>query len=193
MEDFNYFNASDWIITRVENGSGSSTEELIEADGGRLLITNDDDVLDEVSFNKVGESFLFEVGKKLWFDCLFQVTDSITGIVIGLQITDTTPFDVSDGVFFRSLLAFSEIRFLSGKGGVFTGVENIASLPDETDIRLSFFYNGVDSIKLFVNGVHKDNSGIGALPVDEEVTISFSVLGGVRSMSVDYIMVAKER
>lgn len=196
-EDFDYFTAADWTITTTEAGSGSATEALTNVDGGRLLITNDDADNDADFFNKVGESFLFETGKKLWFDCLFQVSDATqSDVVIGLQITDTTPLAVSDGVFFLKADAAATIDLLVEKNGTATTTSSVATLADATDIRLSFFFDGVDSIKIFADGVHVATTITTNLPDDEVLTVSFGIQNGeavAKTMTVDYVMVAKER
>lgn len=193
MEDFDYYTAADWTVTEV----GVATQALTDGDGGRLLVTNaaaDDDS----SFNqKVGESYLFETGKKLWFDCLFQVSDATqSDVVIGLQITDTTPLDVTDGVFFLKADGAATVDLLVEKNNTATTTSAVATLVDATDLRLSFFYDGVDSIKIFADGVHVATSVTTNFPDDENLTIAFGIQNGeasAKTMTVDYIMVAKER
>lgn len=192
MEDFDYYTAANWTVTEV----GVATQALTDGDGGRLLITNaaaDNDS----SFNqKVGESFLLETGKKLWFDCLFQASDATQSqIIMGLQITDTTPIDVSDGIFFLKLDGAADILMIVEKDEVGTTL-SMGDLVDATDIRLSFFYNGGDSIKAFVDGVHIGTLVTTNLPDNEVLTVTFGIENGeasAKTMTVDYIMVAKER
>ena len=98
MDDFDMYTAADWTVTET----GSATQVLDDADGGVLLVTNaaaDDDA----SFSqKVGESFLMETGKEVWFKARFKVSDATqSDFIIGLQITDTTPLDATDGIFFQ--------------------------------------------------------------------------------------------
>ena len=97
FNDFDTYLAGEWVVTET----GVATQALANVDGGVLLITNaaaDDDA----SFsNKVGESFLPAADKNLWFKCKFQVSDATqSDVVIGLQITDTTPLAVTDGIYF---------------------------------------------------------------------------------------------
>jgi len=193
MEDFDYYTAADWTVTET----GVATQALTDADGGRLLITNaaaDDDA----SFSqKVGESFLFETTKKLWFDCLFQVSDATeSDVVIGIQITDTTPLDVTDGVFFLKADGAATIDLLVEKDNTATTTSSVATLVNATNVRLSFFYDGVSSIKVFANGAHVATSVTTNLPDDEALTISYGIQNGeasAKTMTIDYIMVAKER
>ena len=192
-EDFDYYTAADWTVTET----GVATQVLTDADGGRLLITNaaaDDDA----NFNqKVGESYLFETGKKLWFDCLFQVSDATqSDIVIGLQITDTTPLDVTDGVFFLKADGAATIDLLVEKDNTATTTSSVATLVDATDIRLSYFWDGVDKITVYADGIAVATSVTTNLPDDEVLTVSFGIQNGeavAKTMTLDYMMVAKER
>lgn len=193
MEDFDYYTAADWTVTEV----GTATQVLTNVDGGRLLITNaaaDDDS----SFqNKVGESFLFVAGKKLWFDCLLQVNDATqSDFVIGLQITDTSPLAVTDGVFFIKADGAATIDLVVEKNTVATTTSAVATVANSVDIRLSYFYNGIDEIQIFVDGAHVATSVTTNLPDDEVLTISFGIQNGeavAKTMTVDYVMAAKER
>src|SRR5262245_55110132 len=97
FEDFDYYVAANFTVTNT----GSPTRALTDADGGVLLITNASADNDASFSQKVGESFRFEVGKAAGFKVRFQTNDATqSDIVLGLCITDTTPLDVSDGVFF---------------------------------------------------------------------------------------------
>lgn len=193
FEDFDYYTAADWVVTET----GVATQVLANEDGGALLVTNaaaDDDA----SFSqKVGESFLFETTKKLWFEARFKVSDATqSDWVVGLQITDTTPLDVTDGVFFRKDDGDALIDFVVEKNNTATTETGIATNVDDTYIRLGFFYNGVDEVKAFINGVATATLAVTNLPDDEELTISFGIQNGVavaKTMTVDYILASKER
>lgn len=192
-EEFDYYTAADWVVTET----GIATQVLTDEDGGVLLVTNaagDDDA----SFQqKVGESFLFETGKKLWFEARLKVNNAVeTDVVMGLQITDTTPLDVSDGVFFIKPDGDTTINFLVEKDNTATTTSDVGDMVNNTYIRLGFFYNGVDAIDIFVDGVQVDSSVTTNLPDDEELTISFGIQNGeasAQTLSVDYILAAKER
>lgn len=196
--DFDTYVAGDWTITTVEAGAGSATEALTDADGGVLLITNDDADNDSDFFNKVGESFTFESQKKLWFKARFKVSDATqSDFIMGLQITDTTPLDVTDGVFFQKDDGDANLDFHVEKNNTATTESAIATIADDTYLDVGFYYNGIDKIDVYVNntpvklGVATTN-----LPDDEVLTISFGIQNGeaaAKTMSVDYIFVAKER
>jgi hypothetical protein len=197
FEDFDYFAAADWTITTVEDGAGSATEALADEDGGVLLITNDDADDDSDFFNKVGESFLMESGKKAWFEARMKVSDATqSDWVVGLQITDTTPLDVTDGIFFRKDDGDTNIDFVVEKDDTATTETAIAANADDTYVRLSFYYDGKDKIRYYVDGVMQGSVATTNLPDDEALTVSFGIQNGeaaAKTMSVDYILAAKER
>lgn len=194
FEDFDYYTAADWTVTETDSGA---TEALTDGDGGLLLITNTAADNDLVSMQKVGESFRFEVGKKLFFEARFKVNDATqSDVAIGLQITDTTPLDVTDGVFFLKADGSTAFSLRVEKNNTATSTASVATLVDDTFIRLGFYYDGVSSIQYFVNGVIGGASAVTNLPDDEDMTVTIAIQNGeavAKTMTVDYIFVAKER
>lgn len=195
FDDFDRFAAAEWTITTTEAGASSATEALANEDGGVLLVTNDSADNDADFFQKVGESFKFEAGKPLAFAARWKIDDATqSDVVMGLQITDTTPLAVSDGVYFLKSDDAAALSLLVTKNGTSTTVAcgNITAEYVET----AFFYDGKSEIGVWVNNVKVGTAGVANLPDDEELTISFGVQNGsaaARALSVDYIMAAKKR
>lgn len=193
LNDFDNYVAANWTVTET----GTGTRALTDADGGVLLITNDSNNDDANFFNKVGESFLFESGKKLWFKTRFKVSDATeSDVVVGLQITDITPLAVSDGVYFIKADGSTSVSFVVTKNTTPTTNANAATLVDDTYIELGFYYNGKDAIEYFADGSKVGTSAVTNLPDDEIMTISFGIQNGeavAKTMSMDYIQVVKER
>jgi hypothetical protein len=194
FEDFDYYTAANWTVTETQAGA---TQALADGDGGLLLLTNtaaDDDL---VALQKVGESFRFEAGKKLFFEARFRVSDATqSDVVMGLQITDTTPLDVSDGVFFIKADGAATVNFVVEKNGTATTASSVATLANNTFVSLGFYYDGVSQVQYFVNGVSAGASVTTNLPDDEDMTVSFAIQNGeavAKTMTVDYVFVAKER
>lgn len=197
MNDFDTFTAADWTITTTEDGAGSATEALTNADGGVLLITNDDADNDADFFQKVGESFKFAAGKRLLFSARFQVSDATqSDFVMGLQITDTTPLAVSDGVYFQKDDGDASLDFHVTKDSTSTDATAVATVADATYLTVGFYYDGKSTVEYSVDGVVLGSVATTNLPDDEELTISFGIQNGAaaaKTMSVDYIFAAKER
>lgn len=193
FEDFDYYAAADWTVTETQAGA---TQALTDGDGGLLLLTNTAADNDLVALQKVGESYRFESGKKLFFEARFKVSNATqSDVVMGLQITDATPLDVSDGVFFLKSDDSTTISLLVEKNNTAT-TTSVGTLADDTYIRLGFYYDGNSSIQAFVNGTYVATSATTNLVDDEDLTISFALQNGnavARTMTVDYVYVAKER
>lgn len=197
FDDFDKYTAADWTITTTEAGIGSATEALTDGDGGLLLVTNDDADNDADFFQKVGESFTFAAGKKLLFKARFKVSDATqSDFVIGLQITDTAPLDVTDGVFFQKDDGDANLDFHVEKDDTATDATAIATVADDTFLTVAFAYDGKSTVTYFVDDAAKGSVSATNLPDDEALTVSFGIQNGeaaAKTMTVDYLFVAKER
>ena len=151
---------------------------------------------------KVGESFKFEAGKKLFFKARLAVSDATqSDFVVGLQITDTTPLAVTDGVYFRKDDGDANLDFVVIKDSTASTASAIATVVAATYITVGFYYNGVDEVVYAASTNSLNPTVLGKLattnlPNDEELTVSFAIQNGEavsKTMSVDYIFVAKER
>jgi len=193
FNDFDTYTAAEWVVTET----GTATQVLADEDNGALLITNSA-ADDDASFSqKVGESFLMETGKKAWFEARFKVSDATqSDFVFGLQITDTTPLAVTDGIYFRKDDGDANIDFVVIKDSVATTETALTVAVDDAYIKLGFYYNGVDAVVAFVDGVQTASLAVTNLPDDEILTVSFGIQNGeavAKTMTVDYILAAKAR
>lgn len=197
FDDFDKYVAADWTITTTEAGGGSATEALANVDHGVLLITNDDGAADADFFQKPGESFKFQSGYRTWFAVRFKTSDATqSNLVFGLQITDTTPLAVSDGVFFRKDDGDALIDFVVAKGSVATTAIGVGVLVSDTWTILGFYFDGASTLVPYVDGVKGAPVAITNLPDTEELTISFGIGNGeavAKTLSMDYVYAAKER
>ena len=193
MEDFDYYTAGDWTVTETD---ASATQALTDGDGGLLLITNTAADNDLVALQKKGESFRFASGKKLFFEARLKVNDATqSDLVVGLQITDATPLDVTDGVFFIKDDGSTSVVLRVEKNNTATST-TVGTMANDTFIRLGFYYDGDSQIQYFVNGTLGGASVTTNLVDDEDLTVSFALQNGeavAKTMTVDYIFVAKER
>ncbi len=200
FDDFDRFVAADWVITTTELGAGSATEALTDADGGVLLVTNDAADNDNDFFQKVGESFLLEAGKRAVFRARFKVSDATqSDFVMGLQITDTTPLDVTDGIYFIKDDGDALLDVICRKNATTgsTTATGIATVVSDTYLAVGWAYDGKSEVRVFVNNAHVATlDGTATYLPDTELTVSFGLQNGeavAKTMSVDYIFAAKER
>ena len=197
FNDFDTYTVADWTITTVEAGSSSATEALADADGGVLLITNDNADDDSDFLQLSAETYKFASNKKLFFKARFKVSDATqSDFVMGLQITDTTPLAVTDGVYFQKDDGDANLDFYVTKDSTSTTAAAVSTVVDDTYLEVAFYYDGASEVQYFVGGTKLGTSVTTNLPDDEELTVSFGVQNGAaaaKTMSVDYILVAKER
>ena len=198
FNDFDTYLASDWTITTTEDGTGSATEALADGDGGLLLVTNAAGDNDHDFFQLVKEGFKYEAGKQLAFHIRFKTNDATqTDIVAGLQLTDTTPLDVTDGIFFLKSDGAATISFIVEKDSTQSTLTLPNSLADDTFMTLGFVYDPKDQkFHVFQNNVLAGTVVSTNVPDNEELTVSFGIQNGAaaaKTLTVDYIGASKER
>lgn len=190
--DFDNYVAGDWTVTETQAGA---TQAIIDGDGGLLRLGNSaaDDDLNAIQLSK--ETFRFAVGKKLWFAARLTVSDATqSDFVAGLQITDTTPLAVTDGVYFIKADGSTTINLVVIKDS--TSTTTAVGTATTSAIELAYYYNGKDAIEAYVNGVKVATSVTTNLPDDEDLTISFAIQNGeaaAKNLDIDYVYVSKER
>jgi hypothetical protein len=197
FNDFDTYVAGDWTVTETDSGA---TQALTAGDGGLLLITNTAANDDLVALQKNPAAFTFTAGKKTFFRCRFKVSDATqSDVVFGLQVVDTTPLDVTDGIYFVKADGVATVNFICRKDASTgsTTASAVATLADDTFVELGFYYDGQSRVAYEVNG-----SVLGSLDAsstflpDAICTVSFALQNGeavAKTMTVDYVYVAKER
>lgn len=197
MNDFDTYVAADWVVTETD---AAATQALTAGDGGLLLITNTAADNDLVALQKTPAAWTFTAGKKTFFRCRFKVSDATqSDLVFGLQVIDTTPLDVTDGIYFLKPDDAATINFICRKNATTgsTSATAIATLVSDTFIVLGFYYDGESTVQYEVNGVVLGSLDASStfLP-DTTCTVSFAIQNGAaaaKTMTVDYVYVAKER
>lgn len=191
------YDTNDWTLTTVEAGAGSATEAIGNLAGGILVITNDNADDDADWFQSTREVFRMTLGQRTLFGIRFKVSDATQiDVAVGLQITDTTPLAVTDGIYFRKDDGDAFLDFVVIKDSVATTVTAVGTLVNDTHITLGFEYDGASAVYPWVDGVRQDPVAVTNLPNDEELAISFGIQNGeaaAKIMSVDYIYAAQER
>lgn len=204
-DDFFEFHSGIYTITTTEAGTGSATEVITAGAGGQLLITNaaGDNDLDFLQLK--GESFLWDSTKRMFFTSRFKTNDATQSeIIMGLQITDTTPLDITDGIYFFKPDGDTQPDFVVEKDNDFgTSVLEMNAMADDTFVTLSFEYDPLDvATGGPVFRAYQDGAKVGQIastvnaPDDEELTISFGIQNGeavVKTLSLDFLMAAVER
>ena len=139
----------------------------------------------------------------MFFKAKFKVSDATqSDVVMGLTITDTTPLDTTDGIFFQKDDGDTNIDFHIEKDNSATSNAAIGTLADDTFITVAFAYdphgnNGSGSVSIFMDDAKVgEQTTLTNIPDDEELTIAFGIQNGeaaAKTMTIDYIMCAVER
>lgn len=197
----------DWLLT----STGGGTALVTDGDGGIVVLTNgasDDDntfVQWQGGSTSVAETFRWASDKAMWFKARFAVSDATeSDLVIGLQITDDAPLDTTDGLFFYKADGSTSLTFRAEKDDAASTV-TVATMANNTYVTVGFVYlpSGTDgSGAAPVCNVYLNDVRVGSLttftnfPSDEDLAVSFGVQNGAigsKTMSVDYILVSKQR
>lgn len=196
FEDFDYYLAGDWTITNASAG----TVALADIDGGAILITNAAGDDNAIFLNKKGEGFLLEAGKRAFFKARFKISDvTQSDFVIGLQVTDTTPLDVVDGIYFLKTDGAATLDVFCRKDAATgsTTAAAIATLVNDTFVTVALYYDGVGTLSYYVNDVIKGQLvATSAYLPDQELTVSIGLQNGEavsKNATIDYVFVAEER
>jgi hypothetical protein len=200
LDFFEYLN-DQWINTTVGSGAVNPSDEK----GGVIGLTNSSADNDSIflqwegrggTTNTVSEQYVFEAGKRVAFKTRFKINNvEQCDAVIGLQVTDTTPLSVTDGVYFITNDGVSTVDLVIVASSTATTVSGIATLVDGTYIELAYYYDGGNEVKYYVDGVHKGTAATTNLPTTE-LALSFGIQNGSAAayqLKVDYITAYGER
>lgn len=196
FNDFDTYTAGDWTVTETDSGA---TQALTGGDGGLLLVTNTAGNNDLVALQKDPAAWTFEVGKKMFFRARFKVSDAtLSDLVMGLQVVDTTPLDVTDGVYFLKAEGSAAVSIVCRKNATTgsTSASSIATLANDTFIELGWYYDGVSKISYDVNRVVQGALTVTDYLPDTITTVSFAIQNGeavAKLLVLDYVFCAKER
>ena len=116
---------------------------------------------------------------------------------MGLQITDTTPLAVSDGVYFMKDDGDTNLDFHIEKDGTDTTTAAVTTLADDTFVTVGFFIDpNTSQVSYFIGEAEPVGVVNTNLPDDEELTVSFGIQNGeaaAKTMTIDYVNVICER
>lgn len=188
--------ATDWTITALA-GTNTIAVDVDEANGA-LVLTSGATEDNGSGYNQKIEAWRFAAGKALEFECRFKMNDvTQADMVIGLQVTDTTPYAVADGAWFGTDDGDADLDFHMAKSSVQSDQAAIGTLVDDTWVKVGFYYDGVDAnVQIFIN-----DARVGAVPFatyapTTELCISLAHTTGeavANTLVIDYIRVVQQR
>lgn len=197
FNDFDTYTAGDWVVTETDS---AATQALTAGDGGWLLVTNTAGITDLTALQKTPAAFSFTAGKQAWFTVRFKLDNaSLPAVAIGMQVIDTTPLDVTDGIYFLKAAASTAVQFICRKDATTgsTSIANIGTVTSDTFVNLSWYYDGVGTVYCSFNGtVVGSLVATSAYLPDAITTVSVAVANGTaaaRTLTVDRVEAWFER
>jgi len=198
FHDFQQYVAADWTVTNTTThatiGLTAGAGGLISLAGGASSVTND---IAAIISNPL--DFNFASTQQVWFYTGFKVTTAANDqIQLGITAANSalTP---TAGMYFNKVAGASTIDFIVRKSSTSTTQSAVATLVDGTFIRLGYYYNGKDSVDVFVN----DNkvysqTVLTNLPTSTAMAIALGLKAAATApttsdLIVDFVMAAQDR
>ena len=194
FDDFDTYTSGQWTATVT----GTGTTALTAGDGGLLASATSGASSDANYLQKATEGFSFETGKPAWFKTRFKVSALTTVVAIGLQVTDTTPEDVTDGIYFLSTVTTGAVTCYCRKNATTGSTSGSAgTLVADTFTELAWYWDGKDSVEVFQDGVKVSTiTGASAYIPDTTTTVSFGIRttsAAIKTLTLDYLFASKSR
>jgi hypothetical protein len=188
--------ATEWTITAVSVGTGTSVISTPDTHGGMALITSAANENDGIWAQKLAETFLMATGKKTWLKTRLSISDATqSDWIVGLHSTSTTPLAATMRWMFKSEDGAATIEFNNDNNTTDSDSSTVATMADATFITLGAYWDGAGTIKLYADDVHVTTMTGITVPA-AEMAIGFGAINGsasVETTNVDYILVAQER
>lgn len=204
MEDFTRYAATEWNtrLTTTDSVAVLTTQPfgVIQLTAPAALGTSQVAGLESNPAN-----ILFTSTQRVWFETRFSLADItnstlLAGLTAGTTLVVATP--PTSGIWFSKAAASTSIilnsRVASGTAIQTTVPIATGLFANATSIRLGFYYNGKNSIDIFVNGSKvASQTTLTQLPVSTLLSRTVGTSNGATATAaqllVDYIFAAQDR
>jgi hypothetical protein len=175
---------TEFVVTMVEIGAGTSSAVIDDISGGALTITTAGNENDGCSLQlgnaNTGEWVDLSGPTVCYFGTQFQVNDADqTDVFLGAAVTDTAILGgVTDSIGFRSVDETGVLNFILEKDSV-ESTTAVATLTDAADVTAEFYYDGTN-VKAYINGTEAASVARtdASFPNDELMRLSIEFLTG---------------
>lgn len=215
-DDFLPYTAGSYTVTAT---SGSVAAASASGTGGRILMTTGATATNFAEIQQGIANFAYVAGKKLAYLVRVNAADVINSeIMCGLIQTTTTPFTVSDGIYFHKAAGATAVTLSVVNESVVVGSITMPSFTNSSqftanaDQDLAFYVDRNGNVKAFMGyhliGQHNQNrsllgptgvirastmtGAINGLPINPTVAVRAST-SAAQTMSVDFQFAAQER
>lgn len=197
FEEFLKQALADWTVTKI----GAGTNVLTAGDGGRLLITNAGANGDTVAYQRTVANLRLDKKRDAFFEAKLELSDVVNSLlVVGMQALDSTPFAVSDGIYFNKIngSASVDLAIFKAAAGSVAAVAAVAALVNATQTKLQWYYDA-SAARLYYGQddvVKGYTEALTNFPDTVDLTMSFALQNGAaaaKAMTVDYVMAGRNR
>ena len=199
FDDFLHPSTGDYINMRAWTGIVTPTAALSL---GALEIEADQTENDFEQWRSIS-TIMLETGKKAWFACRLKssiVTQADLYAGLSSNVASASTFENStDGVWFRVDDGDANVDLVVSSGGTATTTTAVGTVTADTYSEFGFYYDGVDKIKIYLDGVLVGSSVTTNLP-SVALNVGFSVYNGAATspdagpmLDIDYVYAVKER
>ncbi len=198
FDDFFDITLARWVVTET----GTNTQAIKDAANGILLLTNaaaDNDVtsmqLGNTGDATTGESFLPAVGRTIWCESKFAISDATdSDFLVGLSITDTTPIDSANAIIFRKDDDATALKFQTGPTATASLDSNVGTMTAATYTTVGFRVTGTSLVEYWVDGVKKGSFTTNIPTTEMRPTIMIqNGTNAAKNASIDYLFCAETR
>lgn len=153
--DFNQYVAGDWTVT---NTTSHATIGLVAASstipaGGVIGLVGgaSSTTADVAAIQANPANLYFASTNEVWFYAHLQLDVAANNqIILGIASSVATAAP-TDGIYFAKAAGAATVDFVVRKSSTSTTATTITTLADATNVELGFYYNGKDSVDVFVN------------------------------------------
>ena len=169
---------TEFTLTPVEVGAGTSTVVQSVTAGNGMLFTTAGNENDGVSLQLKGESFKFESDKPLYLGAKMTLSSATeSDLLFGMCITDTALLGgMTDGAYFECLDGSTDINFVTEKGSTETTTGTAMGTMDTSAHIYEIYWDGT-TMHAYLDGTETALTQTN-IPDDEDLTVSIEVLNG---------------
>lgn len=155
--DFNQYVAGDWTVT---NTTSHATIGLVAASatvpaGGVIGLAGGASSVstDVAAIQATPANVYFSSTGQVWFYAHLKLDVAANNkVILGLASSLATVAP-TDGIYFSKAAGAATVDLVISKSSASTTLSSVATLANATDVELGFYYNGKDSVEVFVNEV----------------------------------------
>lgn len=166
FHEFNEYVAGDWTVTNTTThqtiGLVAGAGGLISTVGGASSVTNDIGAVqtNPLNFNIATNTIVATAPptQSAWFYTAFKATTAINNQLQVGVVSSIAALTPTDGIYFNKAAGSTSITFVVRKGSVSlaataysTGSTTVATLANNTFVKLGWYYDGKGNIDVFVD------------------------------------------